>query len=350
MANQILDGKVLSIFCESVATMLSAGITTEESVHMLAEGMEDPVFRGACESVYRELIKGKSLSASLAASGAFPDETVSMVDVGERAGRLEETLRSLGVYYDEEDRLFSKIRSSVGYPASLLCVMSVILAFTVAVILPVFVDVYENLSGSLTAGSFNAVGISIAIGWVALAVTLVCAVVCVAAVFACRTDRGRLAIVRALEAMPFSRAAMGQLALSRFMSALATYTTSGVTSNEAVKGSLATVTNKKLRVKVDAIYEMMIDPNEPRSLSQAIDESRLLDSVYARMLSVGTRSGSLDASLGRLSRLFFEDAVDQIDRMIDNVEPIIAAFLTIAVGTTLIAVMLPLIGIMGSIG
>ena len=54
--------------------------------------------------------------------------------------------------------------------------------------------------------------------------------------------------------------------------------------------------------------------------------------------------------LSSLSDIFFDDAVDQIDRTIDNIEPIMAAFMTIAVGATLIAVMLPLIGIMGSLG
>ena len=54
--------------------------------------------------------------------------------------------------------------------------------------------------------------------------------------------------------------------------------------------------------------------------------------------------------LDRLSGTFFDDAVVQIDRVIDATEPALAAFLTVAVGATLISVMLPLIGIMGSIG
>ncbi len=101
------------------------------------------------------------------------------------------------MYYDEEGRLFAKMRSSIVYPAALLCVMSVILAFTVAVILPVFVDVYESLSGNLAAGSFNAVGASIGIGWAALAVTLVCTV--------CRAGHGRGHAQRGRAPQPHAR-------------------------------------------------------------------------------------------------------------------------------------------------
>jgi type IV pilus assembly protein PilC len=67
------------------------------------------------------------------------------------------------------------------------------------------------------------------------------------------------------------------------------------------------------------------------------------------MLQVGSTTGSIDQILSRLSHIFFDDAIEQIDGLISRVEPLLAAFLTLAVGTTLISVMLPLIGIMRSI-
>ena len=167
MAKPKLDSAGISLFCESVAMMLAAGIQTDEAVGMLSEDIGDVALQATCESVYGRLCAGDTLAVAMKASGAFPRYAVDMVGVGEASGRLEEVLRSLGVYYDEEDRLFAKIRSSVGYPAALLCIMSIILAFTVIIILPVFEDVYVSMAGSLTDGSSGAVGVSVAIGWVA---------------------------------------------------------------------------------------------------------------------------------------------------------------------------------------
>ena len=350
MAHSLLESSALSAFCESTALMLAAGIQTDEAVSMLSENMEDSAFKRACNRVYAALIDGATLSQAMQVSGAFPRYAVDMVGVGEKAGRLEEVLRSLGVYYDEEDRLFAKIRSSIGYPAALLCLMSVILAFTVAVILPVFVGVYDNLAGGLTTGSFNAVAISIGIGWVALVVTLVCTVVALVGLFASRGEGGRQAIMRLFEKVPFTRQAMYQLALSRFTSAVAIYTASGVNSDDAMKEALATVEHVALRQKVEQAYEAMISPVTAKSLAQAIGDHGVFEPVYARMLTIGSRSGSMEEVLDRLSGTFFDDAVVQIDRVIDATEPALAAFLTVAVGATLISVMLPLIGIMGSIG
>ena len=356
MAKPKLDSAGISLFCESVAMMLAAGIQTDEAVGMLSEDIGDVALQATCESVYGRLCAGDTLAVAMKASGAFPRYAVDMVGVGEASGRLEEVLRSLGVYYDEEDRLFAKIRSSVGYPAALLCIMSIILAFTVIIILPVFEDVYVSMAGSLTDGSSGAVGVSVAIGWVALGITLICKginpdeCVAVGAAIACRSEAGRIAVMHLMEKFPATRPAMEQLAVSRFASALAAYTASGINTDEAMRRAIEVVEHEGLKVKATAAYGLMIDAESPRSLAQAISEAEVFEQIHARLLTIGTRSGSLDAALDRLSANFFDDAILQIDAAIDNIEPALAAFLTIAVGATLISVMLPLIGIMGSIG
>ena len=68
------------------------------------------------------------------------------------------------------------------------------------------------------------------------------------------------------------------------------------------------------------------------------------------MLLSGERSGKTEQVLARLTSLFTQDADDELDRVVDMVEPAISAFLTVAVGVTLLSVMLPLIGILGTVG
>ncbi len=350
MAQKLLESSALSTFCGSMATMLSAGIQTDEATLMLAENRERSRFQDVCNRLYQNVSAGDSLGAAMEKTGAFPRYAVDMVNTGERSGHLEQVLRNLEVYYDEEDRLFTKLRSSVGYPAALLVIMTIILAFTVAVILPVFSDVYANMAGSLASGSFSSVAISMTIGWVALIIMVVCAVVALLLVAATGSPRGRQDVMRMLEHFAPTKQAMYQLALSRFTMALATLVSSGITDEEAMARAVQTVDHAKLRARLAKAADSMNDIENPRSLTQAISEHRIFEPLYARMLNVGMRSGNTDETLSRLSSTFFDDAVVQIDRALDSIEPVLAAFLTIAVGATLIAVMLPLIGIMGSIG
>ena len=350
MAQKLLESSALSTFSGSMATMISAGIQTDEATLMLAENRERSQFQEVCHNMYQSLVDGDAFARSMEKTGAFPRYAVDMVATGERSGHLEQVLRNLEMYYDEEDRLFTKLTNSVGYPAALLCIMSVILAFTVTIILPVFSDVYNNMAGSLAGGSFSSVGLSTVIGWIALVVMVVCAVAALALTLTTRTESGRQRVMNLFGHLPKTRQAMYQLALSRFTAALATLVSSGITEEEAMSRAMATVDHDRLRKRLAKAAASMSDLDNPRSLTQAISETGVFEPLYARMLNVGMRSGNTDETLARLSETFFDDAVVQIDRALDSIEPLLAAFLTIAVGATLIAVMLPLIGIMTSIG
>lgn len=350
MAEFILEDSAISAFCGGVAVMMAAGIQVDEAVFMLADEHEDSQFRTICKAIYLQLIDGASLAESMDATGAFPSYAVSMVRAGEEAGRLEQVLRRLDMYYEEQERAFVKLKTSVSYPAAMLAIMSVILIFAVTCILPVFIGVYESLAGTLTSSSFSSMGISIAIGWVALVITLVTTVLVVVLSIMTTNEKGRDRVMGLFEKLPFTRECMYQIALSRFTAALSTYVSSGVDTETAMSSAAEFVTNPRLRAKVDAAYESMVDAENPRSLAQAITEHEVFEPLYARMLTVGLETGSSDEMLSRLSQIFFDDALERVDVLIDRVEPIFAAFLTITVGATLVAVMLPLIGIMRSIG
>ena len=350
MARKKLEASALSTFCGSMATMLAAGIQVDEATNMLSETREGSRFQDVCGELYKHVVSGDSLAVAIGKTGVFPKYTIDMVGAGERSGHLENVLRNLELYYDEEDRLFIKLRSSVGYPAALLCIMSVILAFTVVFVLPTFVKVYENMVGSLAAGSFSSVAASLLIGRVALVVMVALAVLAVVVVAIAPTTRGRAIVMNLLLRLPRTKRALYQLALSRFTAALATLVSSGVNDREAMCRAADTVEQKRLRGRLMAAAESMNDVDNPRTLVQAITENDIFEPIYARMLAVGMRSGNVDVTLARLSSTFFDDAVTQIDRAFDSIEPLLAALLTIVVGATLVAVMLPLIGIMISIG
>lgn len=349
-ANERLTSADVSVFCEGMAMMLAAGIQVDEALSLLDIRRASARLSCVCDEAYRAVLSGCGLAEAMRRTGAFPRHAVDMVAVGERTGRLEQTLRRLTSYYDEESRVFAKVRTAVGYPAALLCVMAVIVAFTVWVVLPVFIRVYESMAGSLTAGSSAAIAASVAIGWVALIVTLLGAAATVAAVVASRTPRGNALLIKVLERLPFTRGAMEKLALSRFTLALSTYIASGVNDDVAMAESIKTVEHPQVRAHAEAALRLMEDAERSCGLSAAIAESDLLDALYARMIVIGARTGSVENVLAGLGETFFNEAADRVDRVIDSVEPLLAALLTIAVGTTLISVMLPLIGIMGAIG
>ena len=350
MGQQMLESNAISAFCDSIAAMLSAGIQLDEALGILKDGSEDQQLKNICAQAHRLVAAGSHFSQALSETGAFPAHVIGSLSAGEESGHLENVLHSLGLYYSEEGRLFSKIQQTVTYPATLLCIMTAVIAFTLAVIMPVFAGVYEGFAGTLTSGSFGFLGLSLGIGWVALVVTALGGIACLVGAALSRSMEGRLRLMKIFEALPFTRRAFAQLALSRFTNAFAAYLSAGINTDTALRNAAELIDHASLRPRLDQAFQAIANPTKPCSLAQALADANVFEPACSRMLTIGATSGNLAETMTSLSNIFFDDAIDRIDATVDNIQPIMAGFMTIAIGATLIAVMLPLIGIMGSLG
>ena len=82
--------------------------------------------------------------------------------------------------------------------------------------------------------------------------------------------------------------------------------------------------------------------------SVALSESGIFSGIYARMVTVGFKTGSLDDVMKKIAVQYEADIDGQISRVIAMLEPTLVAILSVIVGVILLSVMLPLIGIMSS--
>ena len=350
MAVKNLESGAVGMFCESIAVMLDAGIQTEEALGLLGDSTNDTTFSQACRSVYDGVVARKPLAEAMASTGMFPPFAVQMVRTGESSGRLDATLASLARYYSEEDRLLSKLHTSVTYPVALFALMTAILIFTMVVIMPIFLNTYREVAGGIAGGAFGFVQVALAVGGIALALAVVGTIATLAVAMMTKSQGNLHKVESLLAKFPLTREASRQLALSRFTTVLTSYASIGMPIDEALGKAASTVDEPDLRARLDAALRDMRNPEESKSLSAAMLDNNIYGPVYARMIKVGDTSGRLDEVLDRMSETFFEDSIVQMDESLDRIEPLLTAFLTITVGASLIAVMVPLIGILGSIG
>ena len=88
-----LKDRELASFCEQMAMMLKAGISSLEGISILKESLQDTAGRAILEEVYEELEQSGELSGALTKTGVFPTYFLNLTEIGERAGRLDEDLR-----------------------------------------------------------------------------------------------------------------------------------------------------------------------------------------------------------------------------------------------------------------
>ena len=327
--------------------MVQSGIQMDEAVALLrsGSGQGGPLEEGLV-IMQAETEAGKGLSAAMEATGLFPEYCLRMVLAGEKAGRLEDVLFQLARYYEDQKAMTGKLQSAVLYPVAMLGLIIIVLIVMLAMVLPAFTDVYDSLTGSLTASAYGYVRWAYALCWAALAVMAALAVI-LALGFALWNTGKRNSVEKILHRIPVCASILDSLGMFRFTAALSTFLASGEIQDIAVAESRKMASCRPVEERIDRCVSRM---EQGHGIAQAAYDERLFEPVYGRMLLAGERSGSLESVLRKLTGLLADHCTDLVDRLVGIVDPVLSGVLMLAVGLSLLSVMLPLIGMMNSMG
>ena len=330
MRKKQLDELGVSAFCESMAMMLQSGIQTDEAIALLQSehGAQAGVLEQGLKIIKEHVDAGEGLGVAMRESGIFPDYALQMIEAGESAGRLEDILFRLSGYYADQKTISEKLRNAVTYPAAMLVLIIAVLAVMLVMVLPAFTDVYDTLTGSLAASSYRYVYWAYAFCWIALAAMVLLAAALLVGYVLWKNGK-RETIEKLLRKNRLCASILESMGMFRFTSALSTFLASGEMQDEAMAQTRMA---------------------EGHSIAQSAYDEELFEPVYGRMLLAGERSGNLERVLGRLTDLLEEKCKNQVDRLLGIVDPLLSGVLMFTVGLSLLSVMLPLIGMMNSVG
>ena len=335
-------------FFENMGMMIKAGISVNEAVDLLKEESEEE--KSSLSNMYETMSSsmsiGSSLEEAMKETGEFPKYATDMTGASEYTGRLETTLFHLAEYYRTENSMKNTFISAVRYPVILLFMVIAVLIAMLTMVFPAFSGVYDNLTGSLSASSYSYLSVSFTF----CKVLLVVMIVMVAALLTGwgMWKRGKSENVKKiLSKISTFRDMFDNLALYRFTSCFDMFISGGEMQDEAIKKSLAVAESEELVSKLKRCIEKM-DAGD--SFSQAAFEEKLYDPISNRMLIPAERSGMLDSILVKILDGLKEKNEKYISRIANTIEPLLTGFLMITIGLMLISLMVPLIGMMNSIG
>ena len=293
-----------------------------------------------------KLEMGSTLSDAMRESGIFPEYALQMIGAGETSGRLEDVLFRLARYYADQKTISEKLKSAVTYPAAMLILIIAVLAVMLAMVLPAFSDVYENLTGSLSSSTYSYIHWAYAFCWIALAVMVLLAVFLLGGL--AMWNGGKKKTVESfLGRIPICREILENMGMFRFTSALGMFLASGEMQDIAVIDSMAMTDCEAVEKKLSRCVTSM---EEGHGFAQAAYDEALFEPVYGRMLLAGERSGNMESVLERLTQLLEENAGHLVDQLVGIVDPLLSGVLMVTVGISLLSVMLPLIGMMNAVG
>lgn len=91
-----------SQFANTVSTLLTAGLTLPRVLRMTSRVMDNRAVGAEIERSADELESGRSIGDILRNSSYLPEMLIEMATIGDESGSLEETMNTVGIYYDEE--------------------------------------------------------------------------------------------------------------------------------------------------------------------------------------------------------------------------------------------------------
>ena len=340
-----LSDSEISSFCGQLSYMVKAGVPLQEGLLLMEEDLGSGEGGGMVHSMLDSLESGETLAAALRKTGSFPAYMVSMVDIGEASGRLEQVMDSLAAYYERQESIAKSVKSSVTYPLILIAMMVAVILVVIIAVLPVFQDVFHQLGGELSGfvqglmqfgqGVSNSAVVIIAVVAALIAVYLVLRA----------TPKGRRALSGLYERM--FRQTAAAMAAGRFASAMSLMLGSGMDVDEALSMSAELQESRGALQKISRIRQMV---DGGKSFAEAIAESGMFSGLQGKMVAVGFKTGTLDSVMQRIARQYEEEAERRMDGIVSALEPTLVAILSLIVGLILLSVMLPLMGVMSAIG
>ncbi len=137
IVGKIIVNVTLTNFNRTFGLLTSAGIPLLDSIGIVSDLTDNPVFKNALKDAYKGVEKGLPFSSLLTAN-IFPKIVSQMVRVGEETGKVDEIFFKLAEYFESEsDHMVKNL--TVAIEPIILIILGVGVAFLVfSIIMPIY--------------------------------------------------------------------------------------------------------------------------------------------------------------------------------------------------------------------
>ena len=269
-----------------------------------------------------------------------------MVSAGESGGLLDTILLRLATFLEKSEQLQRKVKGAMIYPGVVLSVAVIAISILLLFVIPTFETVFASFNQTLPLPTRVVIGLSNLLQsywWILL-------IGAVVAGFLFRrwvgTRNGRLQFDRIMLRLPVLGPLVRKAAIARFTRTLGTMLASGVTILDGLEITARTAGN---RVIHDAVMESRTAIAGGKSIAEPLKETDVFPPMVTQMIHVGEETGDLDGMLEKIAD-FYDSEVDvAVENLLKVLEPALIVILGTIVGGMIVAMYLPIFGLVNAI-
>ncbi len=335
-----------TLFSIELLSLLEAGLNLVEALQTLAEKEGSGERQEVLSAILAAIHRGEPFSQAVASLPRhFSPLYVATIKAAERTGNVRESLGRYIAYQEELERVRKKIVSASIYPAILVGVGGLVLAFLMFYVVPRFARVYEDMAGTLPLFSKLLLAFGGFIGNNLVVLALAFLGLAGGAAWALSRADVRAWLNTQLWRVPALGKHMKVYQLARLYRTTAMLLRAGIPAVRAldmVRDLLAAHLRPQLihaRKKIE----------QGVAMSAALGAVGLATPVAARMMVVGERSGEMGQMLAQIARFHDDEVARYIEWFTKAFEPVLMAVLGIAIGGVVVLMYMPIFELAGSI-
>ncbi len=340
MANiKMYDDNIHSVLCSQLAMIYENGLVVEDGLILLAE--HDSVID------YKQLLKDyredNQILNALKKNGRIDNLLLSSFEVATQIGQEESILNHLSLFYKRKAKYRQELKDLLTLPFILFSILIIVLNVLSLVVLPIFQSIFINLGGNYPIWiSFLLVGLNIisSVGIIALFVFALWALVVTYNKH--KNPSANDVIDHILQIIP-KRIYKSDLAYFSYLVEI--MVESGVDNHTALSLIFDYLPKRTLYQKLKAT---VID--EKDSIIDLILKSNIYPSFTQNSIRLAYKSGNLEKTLKAVSETTQADADHALEKMFNQIEPIVLIFLALGVGSVLLSLLVPLLQAMQTLG
>lgn len=342
---QKVSPKQLMSFTRQLATLVNAGLPLVRGLQVLGRQEKNPMLKKALTDMGDSIEGGSNFAEALVQHPKIFDKLyVNMVKAGEVGGVLDKVLLSLAEFMEKVQKIKNKVKGAMVYPIVVLSLAVLIMAFLMVFIIPKFQKIFEDilqgqplpwLTRKVVAFSEN----FITIGPIILGVVIL---IVVAMKFVKKNPKGAYAVDWAKLHMPLFGTLFMKGSIGRFTRTLGELMDSGVPVLQALTIVGDTSGNTVVETAVHEVHDAV---KEGENIAPTMESTGIFPPVVISMVEVGEETGELPSMLKRIADNYDDEVDNAVAGLTSIIEPLLIVFLAVVVGVIVIALFLPLIGI-----
>lgn len=343
----MLNSREISSFCSQTAMLFQAGITPVEAMSLLLSDVHSADGHQVYQAIYDVCARGDSFTQAVTASGVFPEYVIHTISLGETSGNLDTVMQSLADYYTREQDISDSIREAIRYPFIMIVMMFVVILVLVTKVMPIFQQVFQQLGSEMTGVSLSLLHLGTSISHYSAVFLILLLLLLILYSWSAHSTAGKKCMTAFWRHFAFMRSFYEHIAAERFASGMAMALTSGLDTYQSLDLARQLVNDTAFEDRITKCREVL---DQGGTFPEALAATSLFSNFHIRMLDVGWKTGAADTVLRRIADDYDRETTRRIQTLISVIEPTLVIILSLVIGLILLSVILPLLGIMSSIG